>query len=82
MLHWRAWESGVKSLYYLRSKSVQRAAFAGGDAVVEIGARRPTPAAPTTTSASPANEIRRARGDEQFPAAGATSAKSPAKDGD
>lgn len=29
MLHWKAWESGVKSLYYLRSKSVQRAAFAG-----------------------------------------------------
>ncbi|MCB2107074.1 MAG: hypothetical protein KDE14_05205, partial [Rhodobacteraceae bacterium] len=32
MLHWKAWESGVKSLYYLRSKSVQRAAFAGVDA--------------------------------------------------
>ncbi|WP_374515188.1 ribonucleoside-diphosphate reductase subunit alpha [Brevundimonas sp.] len=31
MLHWRAWETGVKSLYYLRSKSVQRAAFAGGE---------------------------------------------------
>jgi ribonucleoside-diphosphate reductase alpha chain len=31
MLHWKAWESGVKSLYYLRSKSVQRAAFAGAD---------------------------------------------------
>lgn len=30
MLHWKAWESGVKSLYYLRSKSVQRAGFAGG----------------------------------------------------
>ncbi len=30
MLHWKAWESGVKSLYYLRSKSVQRTAFAGG----------------------------------------------------
>src|SRR5690606_18168620 len=29
MLHWRAWEQGMKSLYYLRSKSVQRAAFAG-----------------------------------------------------
>lgn len=28
-LHWDAWELGVKSLYYLRSKSVQRAAFAG-----------------------------------------------------
>jgi len=31
MLHWKAWESGVKSLYYCRSKSVQRAAFAGKD---------------------------------------------------
>ena len=29
MLHWTAWEKGVKSLYYCRSKSVQRAAFAG-----------------------------------------------------
>ncbi len=33
MLHWTAWEQGVKSLYYLRSKSVQRAAFAGSEAV-------------------------------------------------
>jgi ribonucleoside-diphosphate reductase alpha chain len=30
MLHFRAWELGVKSLYYLRSKSVQRAGFVGG----------------------------------------------------
>jgi ribonucleoside-diphosphate reductase alpha chain len=30
MLHYRAWELGVKSLYYLRSKSIQRAGFAGG----------------------------------------------------
>jgi len=29
MLHWSAWEKGVKSLYYCRSKSVQRASFAG-----------------------------------------------------
>ncbi len=28
MLHWSAWEKGVKSLYYCRSKSVQRAGFA------------------------------------------------------
>jgi ribonucleoside-diphosphate reductase alpha chain len=34
MLHWQAWERGVKSLYYLRSKSVQRAAFAGAEAAV------------------------------------------------
>ena len=31
MLHFRAWELGVKSLYYLRSKSVQRAGFAGSE---------------------------------------------------
>jgi ribonucleoside-diphosphate reductase alpha chain len=32
MLHWQAWEKGVKSLYYCRSKSIQRAGFAGGKA--------------------------------------------------
>ena len=31
MLHWTAWEKGLKSLYYCRSKSVQRAAFAGAE---------------------------------------------------
>lgn len=30
MLHVQAWEKGIKSLYYLRSKSIQRAGFAGG----------------------------------------------------
>lgn len=30
MLHWMAWERGVKSLYYCRSKSIQRAEYAGG----------------------------------------------------
>jgi ribonucleoside-diphosphate reductase alpha chain len=34
MLHYSAWEQGLKSLYYLRSKSVQRAAFAGSDTKV------------------------------------------------
>jgi ribonucleoside-diphosphate reductase alpha chain len=29
MLHWTAWEKGIKSLYYCRSKSISRAAFAG-----------------------------------------------------
>ncbi|BBK41516.1 ribonucleoside-diphosphate reductase [Allostella vacuolata] len=29
MLHWAAWRRGIKSLYYCRSKSIQRAAFAG-----------------------------------------------------
>jgi len=39
MLHWQAWERGMKSLYYLRSKSVQRAAFAGADMATESAAR-------------------------------------------
>jgi ribonucleoside-diphosphate reductase alpha chain len=29
MLHWTAWQRGMKSLYYCRSKSISRAAFAG-----------------------------------------------------
>jgi ribonucleoside-diphosphate reductase alpha chain len=29
MLHWTAWKHGIKSLYYCRSKSISRAAFAG-----------------------------------------------------
>jgi ribonucleoside-diphosphate reductase alpha chain len=29
MLHWTAWQRGMKSLYYCRSKSIQRAGFAG-----------------------------------------------------
>jgi ribonucleoside-diphosphate reductase alpha chain len=36
MLHWQAWERGCKSLYYLRSKSVQRAAFAGGENLAAV----------------------------------------------
>jgi ribonucleoside-diphosphate reductase alpha chain len=39
MLHWLAWERGVKSLYYLRSKSIQRAAFAGEEAAQDSAAR-------------------------------------------
>lgn len=31
MLHWTAWEKGLKSLYYCRSKSIQRAGFAGAN---------------------------------------------------
>ena len=38
MLHFRAWELGVKSLYYLRSKSVQRAGFAGSTEAPENAA--------------------------------------------
>lgn len=40
MLHWTAWEKGVKSLYYCRSKSVQRAAFAGSDAEAKASAAK------------------------------------------
>ena len=36
MLHWTAWERGCKSLYYLRSKSVQRAAFAGAETAEKV----------------------------------------------
>jgi len=36
MLHWQAWERGCKSLYYLRSKSVQRASHAGGETVEAV----------------------------------------------
>ncbi|MCR5877747.1 ribonucleoside-diphosphate reductase subunit alpha [Phenylobacterium sp. J367] len=36
MLHWTAWERGCKSLYYLRSKSVQRAAHAGGEGLAPV----------------------------------------------
>jgi ribonucleoside-diphosphate reductase alpha chain len=31
MLHWTAWQKGLKSLYYCRSKSIQRAEYAGGE---------------------------------------------------
>jgi ribonucleoside-diphosphate reductase alpha chain len=44
MLHWTAWNRGIKSLYYCRSKSLQRAAFAGR---VEEEAREAAPARPT-----------------------------------
>jgi ribonucleoside-diphosphate reductase alpha chain len=37
MLHWTAWERGLKSLYYCRSKSVQRAAFAGKEKAERTG---------------------------------------------
>ena len=43
MLHWMAWERGVKSLYYCRSKSTQRAAFAGAGekaAKIEVATTR------------------------------------------
>ncbi len=60
MLHFRAWELGIKSLYYLRSKSVQRAGFAGGveaDNTPELREDRAQPDAPTTTNAWRASEL-------------------------
>jgi ribonucleoside-diphosphate reductase alpha chain len=42
MLHWTAWERGLKSLYYCRSKSVQRAAFAGESTKAVPEATAPT----------------------------------------
>lgn len=41
MLHWTAWEKGLKSLYYCRSKSVQRAAFAGSEKAESDGLETP-----------------------------------------
>jgi ribonucleoside-diphosphate reductase alpha chain len=41
MLHWMAWERGVKSLYYCRSKSVARAGFAGDESKGDIAAETP-----------------------------------------
>ena len=58
MLHFRAWELGIKSLYYLRSKSVQRAGFAGGveaDNTIDLREIQVT-GAPITTSAWRASE--------------------------
>ena len=49
MLHWSAWERGMKSLYYLRSKSVQRAAFAGSEDKAEA---EPDPNQPDLFAAS------------------------------
>jgi ribonucleoside-diphosphate reductase alpha chain len=38
MLHFRAWELGIKSLYYLRSLSIQRAGFATSDVIGPVAA--------------------------------------------
>ena len=40
MLHWTAWERGIKSLYYCRSKSISRAGFAGQLEKKDEGQRR------------------------------------------
>lgn len=38
MLHYRGWELGMKSFYYIRSRSIQRASFAGQSAEVTMSA--------------------------------------------
>ena len=60
MLHWTAWERGIKSLYYCRSKSIQRAGFAGKLATRTTDkSRRSKPKRrPTTTSAWHVSEFR------------------------
>ncbi|MBY0292534.1 MAG: ribonucleoside-diphosphate reductase subunit alpha [Alphaproteobacteria bacterium] len=35
MMHWLAWEKGVKSLYYCRSKSIQRPEYVGGEGPID-----------------------------------------------
>jgi ribonucleoside-diphosphate reductase alpha chain len=47
-LHFTAWQRGIKSLYYCRSKSVQRAAFAGKLDASAVTSE-PTQAAPSRT---------------------------------
>lgn len=47
MLHWTAWERGVKSLYYCRSKSIQRAAYAGSEEKLSDMEKSMQDAAPT-----------------------------------
>ena len=42
MLHWTAWKKGVKSLYYCRSKSVQRAEFAGSKKQTNVSVQQTT----------------------------------------
>lgn len=44
MLHWTAWERGIKSLYYCRSKALSRAGFAG---ISTEKAEAPTQKTPT-----------------------------------
>ena len=60
MLHWQAWERGCKSLYYLRSKSVQRAAPRRRRDAARRSTCRARPR-PTTRNASPASRRRRLR---------------------
>lgn len=48
MLHWKAWELGVKSLYYCRSKSIQRTEFAGGNGTSKRAATETSMQTPRT----------------------------------
>jgi ribonucleoside-diphosphate reductase alpha chain len=42
MLHYSAWKRGIKSLYYCRSKSIQRAGFAGKLEAAEVATPNPS----------------------------------------
>ena len=53
MLHWSAWEKGVKSLYYCRSKSVQRAGFAGSEDKAANDSNEPEGAEAMMAAAAP-----------------------------
>ena len=56
MLHWKAWELGIKSLYYCRSKSLMRAQFAGGEKVaLSQETKNPLKPLKITKNASPVN---------------------------
>ena len=56
MLHWTAWERGIKSLYYCRSKSISRAGFAG-QLEKKDGGKIAVARRPTMKSASHVSEI-------------------------
>ena len=57
MLHWTAWERGIKSLYYCRSKSISRAGFAGQLEKKATGDRSLLLREPTMKSAWHANKL-------------------------
>jgi ribonucleoside-diphosphate reductase alpha chain len=71
-IHWQAWKKGVKSLYYCRSRSIQRADVVSTKAVVEnfmpaaAGAPPPPPPvdAPLPMAAAVASERKRDDGND------------------
>ena len=68
MLHWTAWERGIKSLYYCRSKSISRAGFAGQlEKKEKKTTMRPAAAAPIMRSAWHVNRTPLGEVDPTFP---------------